>query len=70
MLPPGERLIALTLFPEITPLEAAQILLAGFGLLAVEQFAGPDQVVFSQGLVCDVTGLRNVTVNTGIGCSI
>src|SRR5580765_795589 len=67
MLPPGERLIALTLFPEITPLEAAQIFLAGFGLLAVEQFVGPDQVVFGKGLVGDVDFSR-VGVAPGGGC--
>src|SRR5687767_4340311 len=67
MLPPGERLIALTLFPEITPLEAAQIFLAGFGPLAIEQFVGPYQVVFGKGLVCEVD-FGGVSVAPGGSC--
>jgi len=44
--------------------EAAQIFLAGIGLLAVEQFVGPDQVVFGKGLVCDVD-FSGIGVATG-----
>jgi hypothetical protein len=51
-----ERLefVALALFPEVTPFEAAKVFFPGFGPLAVEQVTGATQVVFGQGLERDV----------------
>src|SRR6185503_20892741 len=50
----GGEFIASAKLPEVTPFKAAQVFLAGLGVLAVEQFAGAAQVVFGQGLKRDV----------------
>src|ERR1051325_8715166 len=42
--------VALTKLPQITPLEAAQIVFTGFGPLAIEQIARTAEVVFRKGL--------------------